>query len=504
MRSLPRFVTALAVLASLLFGCSGSDESNQKPTADLDVIVVGKQVSSSPHITLVSFNAQWLSSMELLTYTIAPKLGGVASPIEVQWHLNALKARGHFDASNLLLTIPVFGLYANHSNVVHFQAKSTSGEIRRWSMEINTPPIETNKIYEGINILKPHSAVTPLGFEFFAVKSGIGTPYIFDLDGQVRWGAAGPGSMAAIWSDSGFLVGDNGSREIRRLELDGSTSRTALIGAGYRNFHHNMDKGKRGFLGHVDTDIDGVVNLESTIIEFDSAGNVLKSWAFAAILANHLKQNGEDPQAFVRPGIDWFHSNAATYNPQEDSLIVSSRENFVISVDYATGAIRWIFGDPTKHWASFASLRAKALQLQSGGLYPIGQHSVSMTPQGQLMLFNNGANSLNQAAGAPAGDSRAYSAVTTYKIDLADMTARETWRFDDQQSTLSSYCSSAYSLPDESVLVNFAIANGNNRVRIVGLTPNHQIAFDFELKGTSGCSESWNAIPVPFGKLRFE
>jgi hypothetical protein len=110
--------------------------------------------------------------MELLTYTIAPKPGGVASPIEVQWHLNALKARGHFDASNLLLTIPVFGLYANHSNVVHFQAKSTSGEIRRWSMEIKTPPIETNKIYEGINILKPHSAVTPLGFEFFAVKSG--------------------------------------------------------------------------------------------------------------------------------------------------------------------------------------------------------------------------------------------------------------------------------------------------------------------------------------------
>ena len=81
MRSLPRFVTALAVLASLLFGCSGSDESNQKPTADLDVIVVGKQVSSSPHITLVSFNAQWLSSMELLAYTTAPKPGGVASPI---------------------------------------------------------------------------------------------------------------------------------------------------------------------------------------------------------------------------------------------------------------------------------------------------------------------------------------------------------------------------------------------------------------------------------------
>jgi Arylsulfotransferase (ASST). len=29
-------------------------------------------------------------------------------------------------------------------------------------------------------------------------------------------------------------------------------------------------------------------------------------------------------------------------------VIVSSRENFVIAIDYETGAIKWILGDPTK------------------------------------------------------------------------------------------------------------------------------------------------------------
>ena len=78
---------------------------------------------------------------------------------------------------------------------------------------------------------------------------------------------------------------------------------------------------------------------------------------------------------FVRPGVDWFHNNSAIYDPSDDSIIVSSRENFVIKLDHKTGQIIWIFGDPTKYWYTFPSLRAKALTLAPGGLYPIGQHA---------------------------------------------------------------------------------------------------------------------------------
>ena len=83
----------------------------------------------------------------------------------------------------------------------------------------------------------------------------------------------------------------------------------------------------------------------------------------------------------VRPPNDWFHTNSAIYDARDDSLIVSAREHFVMKIDYETGAIRWVLGDPTKYWYQFSSLRAKALTLDSGGLYPIGQHALSALTQ---------------------------------------------------------------------------------------------------------------------------
>ena len=74
---------------------------------------------------------------------------------------------------------------------------------------------------------------------------------------------------------------------------------------------------------------------------------------------------GDDPSLFVYPApTDWFHNNATAYRSSDDSLIVSSRENFVIALDYDSGNIKWILGDPTKRWyVFFPSLRAFALTL---------------------------------------------------------------------------------------------------------------------------------------------
>ena len=70
--------------------------------------------------------------------------------------------------------------------------------------------------------------------------------------------------------------------------------------------------------------------------------------------------------AFVRRGQDWFHNNAVTYRASDDSLIVSSRENFVIALDYQSGAIKWILGDSTKAWYQYPSLRQYALTVPAG------------------------------------------------------------------------------------------------------------------------------------------
>ena len=100
---------------------------------------------------------------------------------------------------------------------------------------------------------------------------------------------------------------------------------------GVVNFHHNIDPGKTGMLLEADT----TSYFESVIMEVDFSGNLLKTWNFADIISAAMRAGGDDPSQFVYPApTDWFHNNAATYDRANDSLIVSSRENFVICIDY--------------------------------------------------------------------------------------------------------------------------------------------------------------------------
>ena len=119
----------------------------------------------------------------------------------------------------------------------------------------------------------------------------------------------------------------------------------------------------------------GGQDLETNIAEIDDTGTIYNQWNMATIIRDYMTSHGDDASAFVRPGQDWFHTNSAAYDPSDDSLIVSSRENFVIKVGYSTGNIIWILGDTTKYWYTFPSLRAKALTL-TAGLPPIGQHGI--------------------------------------------------------------------------------------------------------------------------------
>ena len=80
-----------------------------------------------------------------------------------------------------------------------------------------------------------------------------------------------------------------------------------------------------------------------------SDGRVLKRFELADIISDAMIAGGDDPRQFVYSApTDWFHNNGATYNRADDSLIISSRENFVIALDYKTSRIKWILGDKTK------------------------------------------------------------------------------------------------------------------------------------------------------------
>ena len=389
--------------------------------------------------------------------------------------------------------------------MVNVALRFTDGSTQALAVNVTTAPYsDPNGIYDRLTIRTPRPASSALGFDFVLLKPALGMPVVVDTDGEVRWTGASSvahgGSIA--FEGDGFVVGDDASSRIFRFDLDGSITQAQLAPPAYTKLSHNLDPGKKALLGEPDVRVSGTVDVGSTLAEITGEGAGLAQWAFADLLSAYMRDHGDDPAPFVRPGTDWFHLNSAAYDPRDDTLIASSRENFVIKVSYATGDVVWVFGDPTKYWYTFPSLRAKALALDPGGLYPIGQHAVSITSDGLLLLFDDGEQSLNQPPGAPPGASRPYSTVSAYAIDATALTAREAWRFDHGQTILSTFCSSAYEAPGKSILVDYALADGGTKARIVGLDAAHNVVFDFEYP-THFCDTAWNAEPIAFEQLSF-
>lgn len=495
-------LSALFLTASALLTSCGGNDSPPLQVAKSDIVAGASVTGPTPFISFVSLTGNSLKNIASYRFTIAPKAGTLSRPVSAIYTAAALKRRGYYVEASNAANLPVFGLYPGYTNQVAVELKFIDGSRQGMTVSIAAPLyVDPNGIYDAPTFIKKRSAAGDL--DFFYIKSTIGPPIVIDSDGEIRWvGPAAHVSPLAIFDANGFVLGAVKSVTLTRVELDGSASITTLAPSGYTNFHHNIDLGKLGLLGELDGMSMGVASVESTLVEFAPDGTILKEWDFADILGRHMRSLGDDPAPFIRPGADWFHINASTYDPRDDTIIASSRENFVIKVDYKTGVIRWIFGDPTKYWFTFPSLRAKALVLEAGGHFPIGQHATSINSRGELMLFNNGAPSFNQGPGVPAGAARTYSEVSSYMIDPVAMTAREVWHFDYGKSIFSDICSSAYETQTGAMLVSYAAASNRTRARLVGVDAQRNIIFDFEYKSTP-CGTSWNAQPFPFESLVF-
>ena len=340
---------------------------------------------------------------------------------------------------------------------------------------------------------------TTLSYDFILLKGYARpiTPIIIDTDAEIRWvGTAGVGAQNCMLFDNAFYLTSGTS--LLRTEFDGVTTTVADYGAiGVTGFHHNIDPGREGMI----LDVNTVHQTESVNLEVDAAGNVLRSWNLADIISAAMIAGGDDPSQFVYPApTDWFHNNACTYRSSDDSLIVSSRENFVIALDYDSGNIKWILGDPTKHWYEFPSLRAFALTLAPGTLPPIGEHALSMSGD-QLLLFDNGTGSVFQQ---PPGETRTYSAPRKYQIDLGAFEATETWHYYPDPSVYSPFCSSVYEDAPDNYVIDYTQAGPNIYTGIVGLDALGNVAFNYQYDLLGWLCTAWNAIQIHWENVKLE
>jgi len=473
---------------------------------DTTITITGQTAGATPFISKLTLDVSNTTVLKSIQFTIDRKPGSVTRPLSGTYANDYLVGRGFEHPPEIIL--PVYGLYAGRANTVRLTYRFMDGSSKQDVTSVSTATFDDQGCgYNNPTIMQPRTNSTNLSYDYIFDRSACGdfSPVILDSDGALRWVSPLP-TASALFASSTFF--DNAvyltqGSQLFRVELDDAVGLLAdYSNIGVVNLHHNIDTGKTGLLIEPDT----TSFFESTILEVNSSdGTVIKTFNMAAIISAAMVAGGDDPSQFVFPTpTDWFHNNGATYNRADDSLIVSSRENFLICIDYETTAIKWILGDPTKKWHQFPSLSKFALTVAPGSLPPIGQHAPSITFDQSLLLFDNGQKSIFQN---PPGDQREFASPRKYTLDLAANVATEVWNYPANQNIHCPFCSSIYEDAPYNYLIDYALVNGGlpgvpTFAQLAGLDAAGQRIFYYQYP-TMGCNTAYNSFPIHLESTKF-
>ena len=434
------------------------------------------------------------------------------------------------------ISVPVFGLYENYLNLVEILLIFTDNSMSTLYINIETQPYDNpHLINTDLVIDKPPNKNNKPSFSFFLLQPNTGnidignngnsfSSIIMDIDGNIRWvrnpilsGLYSRVSRAAAFINNKIIHMDpntnTGTPNLLMFDLTGDSQVIPISNTNYLLDsqlwpHHDIRSGKSGiFIEANATDqIHGLL-IGQVLIEVNEAGQVIKEFDFGDILAKYMLANGDDPSGLNRHPVNWFHGNSTIYDSRDNSIITSSRENFVMKIGYDDKEIKWIFGDPNKHWyVNFPSLRKLSLSTDSN--YPIGQHSLSIDGDA-LMLYNNGTNSFRNPENTPAGINPSKSLASKYNIDISKKSANIVWEYDP--NLYSPVCSSIFrDSANGDYLINhssvgFTLGGGQAQVTdqiFEGINENKEVLFKFHVNSRP-CVMSWNTKIVNLKNLEY-
>ncbi|MDM8564445.1 aryl-sulfate sulfotransferase [Candidatus Halobeggiatoa sp. HSG11] len=134
--------------------------------------------------------------------------------------------------------------------------------------------------------------------------------------------------------------------------------------------------------------------------------------------------------------LDWSHANGLSYNEQDDSLLLSMRQqDAIFKIDKASNEIQWVLGElndwPTK-------LQSKLLKPISDMKWFYHHHSPKITPSNTLILFDNG---ILQARPfySPLPPAKTNTRVVEYVINEKNMTVDEIWSSENSENNVVSF-----------------------------------------------------------------
>ncbi len=381
------------------------------------------------------------------------------------------------------------GKVAEAPEMLQFKSPSLPSDLREF------PPIKVNislpeQMEPGVTLMSVRRGGGEGGKDGGTVfATGYGLLLVLDPNGDVVWYYRSDSRISDFTTlrngNLAYLTADN-----RVLEIDWIGNTVAQYYAAKRpqgpgegipldtlTVHHGLEELASGnllLLGTELREIDGYYTSETdpaaprarqkvmgdVIIEFSRDGKEVWRWnVFDHMDINrlgYLTFNSYWPVRGFPDSRDWTHGNGLWYDARDDSLLLNLRQqSAVVKIERPSGKIHWIFGEPGG-WAE----KYQPLLFRSEGKieWPGHQHASSITPEGNLLLFDNGilrARPFKEALPIMEG----YSRAVQYAIDEKRLIAREVWSSDvaGPKSLLSFAMGDADYLPATgNILVTYA------------------------------------------------
>ena len=345
--------------------------------------------------------------------------------------------------------LPVLGLYPNAQNIVDV----VLSDGRERTIRIATDPLGEDA--PRVISARVEQGILDGGTLLFVTPSLNALPTAIDGAGDIRWHLNTPLIFAMKPLRNGnVLIGTERVLQmpyyvsgLYEMTLAGKVVREYSIPGGYH--HDQWEQGDGNLL--VLTDDPDYGTLEDQVVLIDrNTGNVLRRWDLKGAL------NPGDGAGGSYTERDWFHNNALWYDEPRGEIVLSGRHtDSIASIDYETGALKWILGDPT-NWSDEAKpylYEGPADAEEFDWFY--AQHSCVVLDNGDVMCFDNGKRRSKDPSRYIKNRDN-FSRGVRYRLDRTEKRVQQVWQYGKElgEDFYSSYIGNVEYLGENHYLVH--------------------------------------------------
>jgi arylsulfate sulfotransferase len=306
-----------------------------------------------------------------------------------------------FDAYDYRHSLEVYGLYPDYENKVDVIFLSETGlERSKSTITISTEPLPQG--FPTYEIVKNYD--TPEKNVVFLMDfSPSAIPFMVDAFGKIRWYTTGFSQVTKFAlqrfknGNMGFGRAGAGQGSIFEYTMSGKLVREYSVYPTFEDIHHDVYEKSNGNL-LVTVSKAGAATTFDYIVEIDrNSGTIIKTWDLNQILPKRY--------TFIYDEMDWLHVNAVIHDERDNTLIVSGQRQGIFKITY-DNKLKWILA-PQEGWEGYEA--ALLTNDNPNFEWNWGQHAPLITPEGNLMFFDNG-------FGRHYGNDAPFSRAVEFKI----------------------------------------------------------------------------------------